>query len=62
MMVNAVILGGLQPDEKCGDLGFREANVHKCHDVKINQAAFGVASSTLSIIYIAPMVCYTLAL
>jgi Na+-driven multidrug efflux pump len=62
MMINSVVLGSILPDTKCSDSTFKSNNPSKCYDVQVNQAAFGVGSSTLSIILIAPLMCYVLGL
>mmetsp|Transcript_4761 Transcript_4761/g.8150 ORF Transcript_4761/g.8150 Transcript_4761/m.8150 type:complete len:89 (+) Transcript_4761:217-483(+) len=64
MMINAVILGNLEPNVACFDESqtFKADFPDKCYDVKINQAAFGIGSSTMSILLLAPNMCYCLSL
>ena len=61
MMVNAVILGHIKIDKEFCD---KEENAghYECIDSIQYQAAFGLASSTVSIIFLATGICFTLGL
>ena len=62
MMINAVVLGSILPDSRCSDALFAKESPGKCSSVDVNQAAFGIGSSTMSIILLAPINCYMLGL
>ena len=61
MMINAVILGHIKIDEEfCSKE--ENAGSYECIDSIAYQAAFGLASSTVSIILLATGICFTLGL
>ena len=64
MLINARILGNLELDPiKCGPDATKEVLASfDCVDNKSYLAAFGLASATIGILFLAPGICYSLAL
>jgi len=64
MLVNTIILGQIKTDDRiCGpDASQESQDSFECITSKTYVASFGMASSTMGIILLAPGICYVLAL